>query len=90
MANIFDFMDDYRQMNADASRIIRKRVTMMLTGTMSGDEFVEMIAEKVTAVQDSITRGANASVTCDPLEVATAMLVPFRKKTSINVERLSC
>lgn len=88
MANVTDFINDYHQMNTNASRIIQKRVSMMLTGTMSGAEFFEMITEKVFAVGDSVTRGVNASLTGDPVEVASAMLVPFKQKTSKNVARL--
>ena len=88
MANVADFLTDYNQMQADAGKIIDCRVSMMLKGTMSGDEAVEMVAEKVTAMADSMFAGMFAMLSGDPLKVAEAMLRPYRAKTSINVSRL--
>ena len=88
MANVADFLTDYNQMQADAGKIIDCRVSMMLKGTMSGDEAVEMVSEKVTAMGQSMMAGMFACMTGDPLEVAVAMLAPYRSKTKSNIGRL--
>ena len=88
MANVADFLTDYNQMQADANKIIDCRVGMMLSGTMSGTEAVEMVSEKMTAMGDSMMAGMFAMFSGDPLKVAEAMLRPYRAKTAINVSRL--
>ena len=88
MANVADFLTDYNQMQADAGKIIDCRVSMMLKGTMSGPEAVEMVGEKMVAMGQSMMAGMFASMTGDPLEVAVAMLAPYRSKTKINIGRL--
>lgn len=88
MANVSDFMTDYNQMQADAGRIIQKRITMMLTGTMSAPEACEMVGEKMIAMADSFLGAMFASFTGDVTDVMAAALVPYREKTAINVRRL--
>ena len=88
MANVADFLTDYNQMQTDAGKIIDCRVSMMLKGTMSGDEAVEMVSEKMTAMADSMMAGMFAMFSGNPLTVAEAMLRPYRAKTAINVSRL--
>jgi hypothetical protein len=83
-----DFVEDFTQMQSDANRIIQKRVSMMLSGTMSGPEAAEMIGEKVIAMAESMMFGLTAVHSGNPVNVAEAMLRPYRRKTAHNVARL--
>jgi hypothetical protein len=83
-----DFVEDFTQMQSDANRIIQKRVSMMLSGTMSGPEAAEMIGEKVIAMAESMLFGLGAFPSGNPVNVAEAMLRPYRRKTAHNVARL--
>jgi hypothetical protein len=83
-----NFIEDFTQMQCDANRIIQKRVSMMMTGTMLGSEVVEMIGEKIVAVIESMLFGLCTFSSGNPVSIAEAMLIPYRQKTAYNVARL--
>ena len=83
-----DFVEDFTQMQSDANRIIQKRVSMLMTGTMSGPEATEMVGEKMIAGIESMFFGMIAAASGNPMNIAEAMLRPYRQKTAHNVARL--
>jgi hypothetical protein len=89
MQPMMQFATAYQTMAIAAGEVIFRRSLMMVSGSMSAPDAMNMVVEKATTFAAAAGEAIAATVKGeDPVGVATAALEPYGTRTAANVREL--
>jgi hypothetical protein len=89
MRPMMQFATAYQTMAIAAGEVIFRRSLMMVSGSMSAPDAMNMVVEKATTFAEAAGEAIAATVKGeDPVGVATAALEPYGTRTAANVREL--